>query len=260
MQLPIYSLTGEHVATQYRRPGKNPIYMPRGIKTSQCQPYIGRLEGNAGLLVCEGPTDAISASTLPSIGGYDIVGAWSASTLPPRSWWFPDGQLRSRTVVSCGDNDLAGAAFNQRIANIVGGCYPLVWPSSRPPKWDVCKEVESNENRLEALIALALARSPLVASVKQESKYERKQQSRPGLISTLIEAAGGRLAFQMEGQNRKYYCPLHDDRDDASLTADDSTGSFRCWAGCAQGGPVQWIMAWKGVDYKSALELMRRYT
>lgn len=195
---------------------------------------------------------------LDTLRSYSIVAAWSASTIPSRDWWNSLSNLRLQSVVACGDNDVAGQSFNQRIAGLVGGSYHVHWPADRPPKHDMRDEIVLSKD-IRHLIDVSIARGPIKGLEKQELNAKRTYTGNPGLISRLIEAAGGRLAFQM-AEGTKWYCPLHDDREDASLTANDETGSWKCWAGCGSGGPVQFIMAWKNVGYKEALVLLKRYS
>lgn len=163
-------------------------------------------------------------------------------------------------MVACGDNDDAGKAFNQRIADAVGSCYAIRWPIWFHNKGDVKDYLEiKGSDAFKALLDISLYYQPLVRLEKQKTKSKRTYASSPVLVSTIIEAAGGRLAFTMAEDRLKYYCPLHEDKEDASLTVDDATGSWHCWAEGIGGGPAQFLMAWKGVDYKSAMELLKLY-
>jgi hypothetical protein len=76
-------------------------------------------------------------------------------------------------------------------------------------------------------------------------------------IIDLIERAGGVRAAKLSSSCYKYYCPLHNDRKDASLTANPLTGSHQCWAGCTSGGPVQWVMAWKRMSREEAMSWLK---
>lgn len=260
MKIPIYDIDNNTVGYQLRRPGSTPLIQPRGLPLGECKPYIERLHDRGILLVCEGPTDAIFAGELEGLSEYSIIGAWSSTTLPSRDWWFRECNIRTKTVVACGDNDLAGKAFNQRIANIAGSCYELYWPPNRYQKWDVKDELEKKGlSSLQKLISVSLCKQPLVAAKKQEKKYTSTYRESTGVIEKMILDAGGRFAFPMTEGGSKWYCPLHNDREDASLTANDRTGSWMCWAGCGKGGPIQFLMAWKQCSYKNALELMREY-
>jgi DNA primase len=77
-------------------------------------------------------------------------------------------------------------------------------------------------------------------------------------IISLVESAGAKRAGKW-GDTHKYYCPLHEDRKDASLTVNARTGGWMCWAGCSRGGPIQFVMAWKRCDYKDALKWLERH-
>lgn len=260
MRISVFDLDGKEVGYQERLPGKQPKFQPWGLRAGECQPYIERLTGQSKLLTCEGPSDAVAAGKLDCFSSYDIIGCWASGILPPIEWWRTRSGLRLQTVVSCGDADDAGKAFNQRIANAVGICYPIAWPRSRPAKWDLKDEIEKQSPESAYLLAEAsLLRSPLIRLEKQIYNAERTYTNKPGIILKLVEAAGGRYAHKMGGNRYKFYCPLHDDREDASLTVDDDTGSFMCWAGCGSGGPVQFLMASKGLKYDDALELLRKY-
>lgn len=263
MEIPVYNLEGEQVCKQYRSPGKHPIYLPKGISIANCQPYIERLDQKGPLLVCEGPTDAMAAGKLDSLSSYNIIAAWSASTLPPRDWWISNISRRTMAVVACGDNDSAGKDFNQRLANLNGSCYAVHWGHSTIPKWDLKDEIETyNDLEVFNLIDSSLSRSPIIALEKQETFSKGTYKEMGGVITQMIQEAGGRFAFQLADGGSKWFCPLHDDKDDASMTANDKTGSWKCWSSCcfpSQGGPVQFLMASKGVKYKEALELLRKY-
>lgn len=162
-------------------------------------------------------------------------------------------------MVACGDNDAAGQAFNQRIADAVGSAYPIKWPSLFQSKGDARDYIrEYGATAWNALVKGATMRQPL-GRTSSKSTNNRTHIERTGIIARLVEEAGGTYCYSYGEGNQKWLCPLHNDVDDPSLTINDNTGSFKCWAGCGQGGPPQFIMAWKNVDYESAMHLMRKY-
>lgn len=260
MEIPIYSADGTLAGYQIRNPGQRPDYKPRGIRISQCLPHIARITDPGAIFACEGPTDAMVLVEVPTLSACSVIGCWSSTSTPGRDFWDTRFKGGSRPLVACGDHDVAGQAFNQRLANEYGLCYPIKWPANRPKKWDVKDEItQRGSQSFVALMRLALASQPLVRLEARTRASRKAYTSSPVLISTLVEEAGGRHAHDMAGQSSKWYCPLHEDRDDASLTVNDETGSWRCWAGCGSGGPAQWTMAWKSCSYEDALELMKRY-
>lgn len=139
-----------------------------------------------------------------------------------------------------------------------------------PVKMDVKQYLEEyGENSFERIVQRSIAAGPVEGSSLPKSEYENKFSGRKrgsflssGIISRIVESAGGRKAYDMAGAGSKWYCPLHEDRSDPSLTIDDETGSWKCWANCSrpsQGGPAQFIMAWKQCSYDDAINLLRKY-
>lgn len=187
--------------------------------------------------------------------------------MPPRQWWSQNiGSAYGRVVVA-GDGDPAGRGgftkngqavrgFNQRIADEVG----LAYECKIPDGIDVRKILESpsGDPLFRKLIDESLARKPLIRDVSRFTKRENNSNrsfantDSPDLIIRLVESAGGVKSAKLSDTCIKYYCPLHVDRQDASLTVNPITGSFHCWTGCASGGPLQFVMAWKSLDRKSA--------
>lgn len=257
--LPIFDLDGNKVGEQVRESGKHPNYRPKGIRVSECSPHIGRITDSGLVIACEGPTDCIAVSEINGLQAWSTLGCWSSSTVPDRDWWLLRFKSRSLTVVACGDNDVAGQNFNQRVANAVGSAYPIKWPPLFRHKGDARDYISENgEDSFAALVKSGTMRNPLGRVLATGSK-KHSYIERSGTIARLVEDAGGAFCYSYGQGNSKWLCPLHNDVEDPSLTINDNSGSWCCWAGCGKGGPVQWIMAWKGVDYKSALELMRKY-
>lgn len=258
MRIPIYK-DGQEKPVGYQIRNNGQVKNPPGIEISECLPHIGRILDSGVVLVCEGPTDVNAAMVCRELDGYSILGAWSSTSTPGRNFWHSRFSAGKHALVVCGDNDPSGSSFNQRIANEWGHpVYPIRWPAVRPLKWDVKDQIVTGIPAvLTTLISLALHSEPLKPE-PVKAKRDRAYTSAPVLISTLIEEAGGRLAYEM-GHNAKYFCPLHEDREDASLTANDETGGWKCWACGISGGPAQWLMHWKGLSYQDAIELMRKY-
>lgn len=260
--LPVFDLDGNQVGEQIRRPGKPPVYRPSGIKAKECAPYIGRIIDSDKLLVCEGPTDAKACMQLRRFDQWSILGCWSSTTIPPRSFWTDRfGKRLGLHSVVVGDNDQSGKDFNQRIANVFGSAYEVHWPPLFRHKGDARDYIsEYGETAFYALVSRSFMRQPLCRNDEEKRKSTTKQfQDHAGIISSLVAQAGGQFCYNYGDKNEKWLCPLHNDVDDPSLTLRDSDGSWCCWAGCGQGGAAQFIMAWKGVSYKDALELMKLY-
>lgn len=259
--LALFDFNGKQVGHQNRTKGRSPQYQPFGVEIKKCLPYIGRITDSGLLFVCEGPTDCIEVAEIVGLEDWSVVGYWSASTIPD-SEWHSRLQNRISTVVCCGDNDDAGQVFNQRVANEFGCAYPIKWPPLFRHKGDAKDYIsEYGESAFVALARGALIRTPLYADNgnKNTTNETRTYQKHSGIISTIVDAAGGEFKYSYGTGNEKWLCPLHNDVEDPSLTLNNEDGSWKCWAGCGQGGPAQFIMAWKGVNYKSALELMKRY-
>lgn len=269
MIIPVYDLEGIQTGEQIRNPGQRPDFKPKGLKVTECQPHVVRILPKGMILACEGPTDAIAAGELQKFSTWSIVGCWSATTIPIRSFWDTNFSGRCQSlVVACGDNDKSGLDFNQRLSNLLGQAYHLKWSPLLPAKMDVKQYLEEyGEKSFERIIQRSIAAGP-VSAISNSRKSNRpagssvhfKQHS--AVIGKLVEQAAGVLAYPMAGSSSKWYCPLHDDRSDPSLTIDDETGSWKCWANCSrpsQGGPAQFIMAWKKCSYEDAINLLRKY-
>lgn len=257
--LPIHDFEGNQVGKQIRVPGKNPVYSPQGIKVKQCAPYIGRIADGPMVIVCEGPTDCISILAVDGLSLWSVLGCWSATTIPDRDWWLRRFADRNVSVVACGDNDDSGQTFNQRIANVFGSAYSVKWPPLFRHKGDAREYIsEYGADSFTTLVKSGTMREPWTASV-HVGERRKHIQKHSGIISRLVADAGGEFCYTYGDGDSKWLCPLHNDVDDPSLTLNDETGSFCCWAGCGKGGPAQFIMAWKNVDYKSAIELLRLY-
>lgn len=257
-------IDGEDVEVGYqdRTPGQPPKFRPYGIEITKCLPYIARLtdQDTGVVLGCEGPTDAMEVVLFPELVAHSVIGCWSSTATPGRAFWVDRFGARTRPLVACGDNDSSGRAFNQRLADEYGLAYPIKWPAWCPHKYDVKDWLtEQGPELFRRLIGSALASEPLKASPSRTERPKRAYTSSPVSICTLVEAAGGTFVSSMANGGYKYLCPLHNDRDDPSLTVHEESGSFKCWAGCASGGPIQFLMAWKGLSYDDAKELIRKW-
>lgn len=262
LTLPIFDFDGKRVGKQIREKGKPPLYRPRGIKMKDCSPYIGRITDSEMVLVCEGPTDANACMEVPGLESWSIVGVWSSTTFPDRSWWDLVFGGRRCYFVSCGDNDGSGKSFNQRVANAVGGAYTVTWPPLFRNKGDARDYIdEHGASAFKTLVQGATMRNPLRHIVEGDGNAggNGKFIERENVICRIVRDAGGQFCYSYGNGDSKWLCPLHNDVDDPSLTVNDKTGAFCCWAGCGKGGPVQFLMAWKNIDRKSATELLRKY-
>lgn len=263
VRIPVYAdVDGEviEVGYQEREPGKPPKFRPWGIEITKCLPYLGRVNETGVILGCEGPTDAMAAVQVPALQSCSIVGCWSSTSTPGRAFWESRFRGRSCPLVACGDHDASGRAFNQRLADEYGLAYPIKWPAWFAHKGDVKQWLtEQGAQSFQGLVRAALASAPLVPSPARTVGPQRAYTCGPVPISTLIEAAGGTPISKMATGGWKWLCPLHNDRDDPSLTSNDESGSWKCWSGCGQGGPIQFLMAWKSLSFDDAKELLKKY-
>lgn len=205
-------------------------------------------------IVTEGPTDAIALSQFSEVADTALIaGCWSSSTIPPQGWW--DRNIRI-SVLSCGDGDKAGASFNRLIADRAGACHVLDVPAGE----DVRSLLERDEKHFRWLLTKALMRDPIQRRVVQP-RATRGLTARSDLtnidIVSLVESAGSKRVGPA-GDSIKYRCGLHDDVKDPSLTVNPATGSWKCWAGCGQGGVAQFIMAWRRCNYEDAIKFLER--
>lgn len=254
--IPVYSYDGDKVGIQTREAGSRPTFSPRGIRVRDCLPWMREAKSPTSkmVLVCEGPTDAIAVAEHTNFSGA-IVGCWSSTIVPPPSWWtktFP--QSYGRFIVA-GDGDRAGKLFNQKVADACGIAYDCSMPDGR----DVRDLIEENVLIFENMVRMSVVGQPMIGRKKSTPKGQKHTRLDLSDVSLLgmIEAAGGRLASRMSDSCYKFYCPLHEDRKDPSLTVDPIKGVWQCWSGCGQGNQIHWIMAEKKMSREAAMAYMK---
>lgn len=259
-EIPVTDYDGNVVGMQIRQPGRHPSFQPPGVEVRN-NPYVARLTEKGMIIACEGPTDAIAVLGTAGLEAWSVVGCWSATTIPDRDWWIRRFPNRFSSVVACGDNDPSGKSFNQRIANLLGSAYELRWPVGLPAKWDVKDHItEYGNEAFERLVRRSIVRGPLDGQeAKSKQIHNGERTEHPGLIARLAEEAGGRMVYRMHSGGEKWLCPFHADTSDPSFTLDDRTGSWMCWAGCGQGGVLQFLMCWKDLSYKEAAAYIQKY-
>lgn len=252
LHLPLlHHASGELMGWQTRMPGKSPRYST-GVKSREAAPFIAQRPTSPEFaIITEGPTDAIAASQCAKIGNnVAVYGCWSSSTIPPKEWW--EKNLLGTTVIVAGDGDAAGRVFNQRVADMVGAVYVARIPDGE----DVRSLIETRgEDLFMATLMNALIRPAIKRSKSRKPVVKRQEfATLAGIdIISLVESAGGKRKSKLSTGGYKYLCPLHDDRNDPSLTVDPAAGSWYCWAGCGGGGPAQFVMAWRRCDYRDAV-------
>lgn len=253
IKIPIYHhSTGEVMGWQTRHPDGSMKYST-GIKTREAAPTTLGTGTNGIAIATEGPTDAIAAAQHNVAEESLIVGCWSSSTLPPQEWWDINIINRRMIVIACGDGDRAGSDFNQRIANAAGFAHVCRIPAGE----DLRSTIENlGVEEVNRMMHVALLMAPLRRR-EQRAPITRTDIDLTGIdIISLVESAGAKRRSSLSSGQFKYLCPLHDDRRDPSLTVDPSTGSWKCWAGCGQGGPAQWVMAARHCDYHDAMRYL----
>lgn len=244
--------TGERIGEQQRHDDGTVRYT-RGIRMREAAPLIFKPidQRASALIIVEGPTDAIALAGTDLAQSATIIGCWSAGTIPPREWWQAY-QCHIGSIFTCGDGDPAGNAFNQKIADIFGEVFAVKMPRGL----DVRDILETKGTAYFAgMLNIAQYSKPLT---RRKQYYEpREFQPITGIdITQLVESCGAKLRSKMTSGQLKYLCPLHEDRSNPSLTVDPETGSWKCWSGCGQGGPVQFVMALKQCSYRDALSFI----
>jgi len=228
-----------------------------GIRMAEAAPLIVHPDARRMILICEGPTDAISLGGVPALREAMIVGCWSSTIVPDNHWWQTKiPRVSAVPAYVLGDGDPAGKAFNQTIANRLGWAYPVAIPRG----FDARQVVEENgEAAILKLISLATMSKILIREKRKVRNNHANRDYKPLEsvdIVRLVEGAGAKKKLSLSDGGLKYLCPLHDDRHDPSLTVNPKTGSWKCWAGCGQGGPIQFVMASRSLSYQDALALI----
>ncbi|WP_233575816.1 CHC2 zinc finger domain-containing protein [Noviherbaspirillum saxi] len=73
-------------------------------------------------------------------------------------------------------------------------------------------------------------------------------------VECLVEAAG--IALKKSGKDRIGTCPFHDDSE-PSLVVTPAKNLWHCFGCQIGGGPLDWVMKFKGVSFRHAVELLK---
>ena len=73
-------------------------------------------------------------------------------------------------------------------------------------------------------------------------------------VERLVEASG--VSLKRAGKDLLGCCPFHDDTE-ASLVVTPAKNLWHCFGCQAGGGPIDWVMKTKGVDFREAVEILR---
>lgn len=73
-------------------------------------------------------------------------------------------------------------------------------------------------------------------------------------VERLVEAAG--IVLQKGGKDKLGRCPFHDDSE-PSLVITPSKNLWHCFSCQIGGGPIDWVMKFKGVSFRHAVELLK---
>lgn len=253
----IHHETGEIMGWQVRVQGQTPQFS-KGVMVRDAAPlYRAGASDRAMVLVLEGPSDFATVAALDDGHELALIGVWSAGIMPPAAWLsknIPAGTC----VVTCGDGDAAGEALPQLFADRAQRPVHVVKMAKGADARDVIEK--DGWGRFTAMIGRAVLADPMKPHkpAKRKSNYRDNPNPSSVRIEDLLTAAGARLASKLSTGQLKYRCPLHEDRKNPSLTADPATDSWKCWSGCGQGGPAQFVMAWRGCSYEAAREYLAR--
>ena len=73
-------------------------------------------------------------------------------------------------------------------------------------------------------------------------------------VERLVEAAG--IALKKSGKDRIGLCPFHEDAE-PSLVVTASKNLWHCFGCQTGGGPIDWVMRFRGVSFRHAVELLK---
>ncbi|MEY3124463.1 MAG: primase, partial [Pseudomonadota bacterium] len=73
-------------------------------------------------------------------------------------------------------------------------------------------------------------------------------------VERLVESAG--IELKKSGKNRIGVCPFHDDSE-PSLVVTPAKNLWHCFGCQLGGGPIDWVMKFRGVSFRHAVELLR---
>jgi len=73
-------------------------------------------------------------------------------------------------------------------------------------------------------------------------------------VERLVEASG--IDLKRGGKDLLGHCPFHAD-DTASLVVTPAKNLWHCFGCGIGGGPIDWVMKWRGVSFRHAVELLR---
>ena len=73
-------------------------------------------------------------------------------------------------------------------------------------------------------------------------------------VERLVESAG--IELKKSGKDRIGVCPFHDDSE-PSLVVTPAKNLWHCFGCQIGGGPIDWVMKFRGVSFRHAVELLR---